>query len=184
MKEKSQETNNPRSWIKLNAIDHFYLNHCLKIESWKWWKKMKGLNPTSYKCFGEEPESMLQVIPNFTHSPFGLDVFTHKSRNTVVNTSGNLITQNFFHIFNFNVYSKIHEKAIYLLFWCYVEFYFFILPHVFILIPDFLWKHYFLQLLLGWCSSSHDHFHVQILQNVKDPKFMNFYFLLRFSEKF
>ena len=92
----------------------------------KMMEKMKGLNPTSYKCFGEEPESMLQVIPNFTYSPFGLDVFTHKSRNIVVNTSGNLITQNFFHIFNFNVYSKIHEKAIYLLFWCYVEFYFFI----------------------------------------------------------
>ena len=78
----------------------------------KMMEKMKGLNPTSYKCFGEEPESMLQVIPNFTHSPFGLDVFTHKSRNIVVNTSGNLITQNFFHIFNFNVYSKISRKFI------------------------------------------------------------------------
>lgn len=46
------------------------------------------------------------------------------------------------------------------------------------------WKTFFLQLLLGRRSSSRDHFHVQIVQNAKDTEFTNFYFLLKFGEKF
>lgn len=121
----------------------------------------------------------VRVNPIFTYSPSEL-LFTHQSRSTTVNTSGNFIT------YNFSIHSiwmfilKTHEKG---RFFPILLSFPWILPRIFIAIPNFLGKHYFLQLLLGWHSSSYDHFRVQILQNIKIPWIYELLFSAKVGEK-